>query len=134
MDCPGCGVEMVDLEGDDQTLRKCGECGGLWVDVADLNRMLLHANMPTLEHLGGKVNALELTGQCPECHVDMVQVEGGDRKHVLDYDTCESCGGVFLESEFKDIKEHEAAKAEILEFFSNFSSRSGKKKKAAATR
>ena len=131
MDCPGCGVEMVDLEGDDQTLRKCGECGGLWVDIADLNRMLLHANLPTLESLGGKVNALELTGQCPECHVDMVQVEGGDKHHVLDYDTCESCGGVFLESEFKDISDHKAAEKEIVSFFSNFSSRSGKKRAAA---
>jgi hypothetical protein len=40
---------------------------------------------------------------------------------------------VFLESEFKDIVEHKAAEAEILEFFSNFSSRSGRKKAVATS-
>ena len=44
MDCPGCNVEMAELEGDGTTVRKCGECGGFWIDVADLNRLLLHNN------------------------------------------------------------------------------------------
>ena len=79
MDCPGCNVEMADLEGEETTLRKCGECGGLWIDVADLNRLLLHNNLPGLESLGGKVDAEALTGQCPECQVDLVRVDGGDR-------------------------------------------------------
>ena len=72
------------------------------MDVADLNRMLLHNNLPGLESLGGRVDPEALTGQCPECQVDLVRVEGGDRQHPLHYDTCESCGGIFLESEFKD--------------------------------
>ena len=127
MDCPGCNVEMADLEGD-MTLRKCGECGGLWVDVADLNRELLHANLPGLESLGGKVDANALTGQCPECQVDLVRVDGGARQHPLHYDTCESCGGMFLESEFKDASDQQAAKEEIVAFFREFSA----KKKSAA--
>jgi Zn-finger nucleic acid-binding protein len=127
MDCPGCNVEMADLEGD-MTLRKCGECGGLWVDVADLNRELLHANLPGLESLGGKVDANALTGQCPECQVDLVRVDGGARQHPLHYDTCESCGGMFLESEFRDASDQQAAKAEIVAFFREFSA----KKKSAA--
>ena len=120
MDCPGCNVEMVDLAGDDQTVHKCGDCGGLWIDVADLNRLLLHSNLPTLEALGGKVNAEALTGQCPECKVDLVSVDGGDRRHPLHYDTCESCGGIFLESEFKDISDSKAAENEIVGFFRAF--------------
>jgi Zn-finger nucleic acid-binding protein len=127
MDCPGCNVEMADLEGE-MTLRKCGECGGLWVDVADLNRELLHANLPGLESLGGKVDANALTGQCPECQVDLVRVDGGARQHPLHYDTCESCGGMFLESEFKDAADQQTAKEEIVAFFREFSA----KKKSAA--
>jgi Zn-finger nucleic acid-binding protein len=127
MDCPGCNVEMADLEGE-MTLRKCGECGGLWVDVADLNRELLHANLPGLESLGGKVDANALTGQCPECQVDLVRVDGGSRQHALHYDTCESCGGMFLESEFRDAKDQQTAKEEIVEFFREFSA----KKRSAA--
>lgn len=105
------------------TLRKCGECGGLFIDVADLNRVLLHNNLPGLETLGGKVDAEALTGNCPECQVDLVRVQGGDRSHPLQYDTCESCGGIFLESEFKDASDIKAAEREIVEFFKNFTSK-----------
>lgn len=130
MDCPACNVEMVSLEGDDQTLRKCSDCGGLWIDVADLNRLLLHNNLPGLESLGGKVNTDALTGQCSECQVDLVSVDGGTRQDPLQYDTCESCGGIFLESEFKDAADYKAAEAEIVGFFQRFS---GKKKKATGS-
>jgi Zn-finger nucleic acid-binding protein len=117
MDCPGCNVEMAELEGEETTLRRCGECGGLWLDVADLNRLLLHNNLPGLES--------------PECQVDLVRVDGGDRQHPLHYDTCESCGGIFLESEFKDATDAKVAQQEIVDFFQRFSSR---KKKSAAGR
>ncbi len=127
MDCPGCSVEMSDLEGDDMTLRKCGDCGGLWIDVAELNRILLHNNLPGLEALGGKMDADALTGHCPECQVDLVRVNGGPRSHPLQYDTCESCGGIFLESEFKDAANAKIAEREIVDFFKNFS---GKKRVA----
>ncbi|HXN40231.1 MAG TPA: zf-TFIIB domain-containing protein [Myxococcaceae bacterium] len=128
MTCPGCNIEMADLEGDERTVRKCGDCGGLWIDVADLNRILLHNNLPGLESLGGKLDAEALTGQCPECQVDLVRVHGGARQHPLQYDTCESCGGIFLESEFQDATDINLASKEIVEFFHHFS---GKKKSAA---
>jgi len=132
MDCPSCGVEMVDLQGDDQTLRKCGECGGLWIDVSDLNRMLLHSGLPGLETLGGKVDTDAMSGQCSDCQVDLVRVEGGEKNHPLSYDTCESCGGVFLESEFKDATDFKKAGQEIVAFFKAFSSKGNGKKKASA--
>ncbi|NPC74119.1 hypothetical protein D7Y27_29395 [Corallococcus sp. AB004] len=129
MNCPGCSVEMTDLEGDHETLRKCGDCGGLWTDVSDLRRILLHNNLPGLELLGGKVDAEALTGQCPDCQVDFVRIDGGDRKHPLHYDTCESCGGIFLESEFADAADTKAAEQEIVTFFRNFDAK--RKSKAA---
>jgi Zn-finger nucleic acid-binding protein len=129
MDCPGCNVEMADLEGDDTTVRKCSQCGGLWIDVADLNRVLLHNNLPGLEGQGGKLDAEALTGQCPECQVDLVRINGGDRSHPLSYDTCESCGGILLESEFKDASSTQVAFQEIVDFFKAFSS---KKKRTVA--
>ena len=129
MDCPGCNAEMTNLEGDDTTVGKCAACGGLWINVADLSRVLLHHNLPGLESLGGKMKPEALTGQCPDCHVDLVSVEGGDRRHLLHYDTCESCGGIFLESEFKDASDIKVAFEEIVDFFVRFSN---KKRKSAA--
>ena len=120
MDCPSCSVEMVKLDGDDPALHKCGECGGLWVDVADLNRMLLHHNLPGLETLGGKVNPDEMVGQCPQCQVDLVRVDGGTKQDPRGYDMCESCGGVFIESDEDDHADYERAKKEIINFFNKF--------------
>jgi Zn-finger nucleic acid-binding protein len=128
MECPNCGVEMVDLAGNDQTLRKCGDCGGLWIDVSDLNRMLLHHNLPGLESLGGKVNAEAMSGQCSDCQVDLVRVEGTDKHSPLAYDTCESCGGIFLESEFQDVATFQSAEKEIVHFFTLFANKNKKKR------
>ncbi|MFN0063662.1 MAG: zf-TFIIB domain-containing protein [Myxococcaceae bacterium] len=120
MECPSCRLEMTELSGGETALAKCSECGGLWVDIADLNRILLHNNLPGLETLGGKMDANALTGQCSTCQVDLVRVDGGDRQHPLHYDTCESCGGTFLESEFKDATDAPQAMDEIISFFKGF--------------
>ncbi len=131
MECPSCGVDMVDFKNDDQTLRKCGECGGLWVDVSDLNRMLLHHNLPGLESIGGKVDTDSLSGQCPDCQVEFVRVSGGDKSNPVSYETCESCGGIFLESDFQDATDFASAEKEIVSFFSTFSTKLAKKKVSA---
>lgn len=122
MECPSCSVEMAELEGDGSpAVRKCGECGGLWIDVADLNRVLLHHNMSGLESLGGRLDAEAMTGHCTDCQVDLVRIHAVDRNVPLSYDTCESCGGIFLESEFKDATDKQVAFREIVGFFQRFS-------------
>ena len=58
MDCPRDDTEMTELtDGEDRLLFRCAECGGLWLDVADLNRLLLHNGLPTLEAMGGRASA-----------------------------------------------------------------------------
>ena len=84
--------------------------------------------VPTARSPARRRDAEALTGQCPECQVDLVRVDGGERQHRLHYDTCESCGGIFLESEFKDASNAQVAFAEIVDFFQRFSA---KKKRAA---
>jgi len=64
----------------------------------------------------------------PDMDNDLVRVSGGDRNHPLSYDTCESCGGIFLESEFADATDAKVAVQEIVAFFKAFSA----KKKLAA--
>ncbi len=99
MDCPRCNAEMVTLESEDHQLQRCEECGGLWVDSAELNRILVHNNLPVLDRFGGKSNLEEIAGTCPECKVDLTVVEGTGANSALYYESCESCGGVFLEPE-----------------------------------
>jgi Zn-finger nucleic acid-binding protein len=123
MDCPRCSVEMSEITRDDGALQRCAECGGLWVvDVTDLNKMLLHANLPALSAVGGYVNPDEITGICPACNVDLVVVEGGE-KRAMSYDTCESCGGIWIDSDEDDPApelDWKGATAQIVAFFKRF--------------
>lgn len=122
MDCPRCSVEMSEITRDDGTLQRCAECGGLWVDVTDLNKVLLHANLPALSALAGFVNADEITGMCPACNVDMVVVEGGEKRSVT-YDTCESCGGIWIDGDDDEPAaelDWKGAEKQIVQFFRRF--------------
>ena len=123
MDCPRCSVEMTEIASGESTLQRCSTCGGLWIDVADLNRVLLHANLPALSALGGFVNPDEIAGMCPACNVDLVAVEGGE-KRSLHYDTCESCGGIWLEGpdedEIAETIDAKQAEKEIVGFYRAF--------------
>ena len=123
MDCPRCSVEVSEISQKDSTLHRCPECGGLWVDVADLNKVLLHVNLPALSALGGFINADEIAGMCPACNVDLVVVEGGERR-ALHYDTCESCGGIWVEGpdedEIPETLDFDPAAGQIVSFFRRF--------------
>jgi Zn-finger nucleic acid-binding protein len=99
MDCPRDNTEMTELtEGEDRLLFRCGECGALWLDVADLNRILLHHDLPTLEAMGGRANPEEDAGECPVDNVALLAVESQHKRDPLVYETCESCGGIWIES------------------------------------
>ncbi len=122
MDCPRCSVELSEIAREDSTFHRCPECGGLWVDVADLNKMLLHANLPALSAIGGFINADEISGMCPACNVDLVVVEGGEKKSEA-YDTCESCGGIWIDSDVDEPApelDWKGAEREVVAFFRKF--------------
>ncbi|MEI7703737.1 MAG: zf-TFIIB domain-containing protein [Deltaproteobacteria bacterium] len=123
MDCPRCSVEMTEIAGDDNVMQRCSDCGGLWVDVSDVNRFLVHGNLPALTSIGGWLNADVMAGQCPACNVDLVEIEGGEKKS-LRYDTCESCGGIWIDGpEEGDVPETVSwkdAAAEIVGFYRRF--------------
>jgi Zn-finger nucleic acid-binding protein len=125
MDCPRDNVEMAELtEGEERLLFRCGECGGLWLDVADLNRILLHADLPTLEGVGGRANPDTDAGECPVDNVALLAIESQHKRNPLVYETCESCGGIWLESD--DFAEEGDSAKELVRgivgFFRDFSS------------
>lgn len=123
MDCPRCTVEMSEITREDGAIQRCAECGGLWVvDVTDLNKILLHANLPALSALGGFASPDDISGMCPACNVDLVVVEGGEKRSV-GYDTCESCGGIWVdgdEDEPAAVLDWKGAEKQIVAFFKRF--------------
>jgi Zn-finger nucleic acid-binding protein len=60
---------------------------------------------------------------CPACQVDLVAVEGGE-KRSLHYDTCESCGGIWVEGpdvdEIPETLTYKEAVQEIVDFYRKF--------------
>ena len=62
--------------------------------------------------------------------IDLIRIVGGEKTAPMSYDTCESCGGVFVESDAPDVSDYAGAKNKILDFFARFSP--NKKKKPAA--
>ena len=120
MECPQCNVELEELQGDDLLLQRCSNCEGLWTDAAELNRILLHNNLPGLETMGGRPNPDEMSRQCPIDLVDMIVVEGGP-KHSLAFETCEVCSGIWLEPQ-GDVKTLKDAIGEVVGFFKRFRS------------
>ncbi len=121
MDCPKDGVEFETKEDEHVSLQRCADCAGIWLDIGDLSRILLRHNMPGLEKLGGTANLEELAGQCPTCHVDLMVVQGGPHKS-LRYDTCESCGGIWLDQglEGKKADTVDGLVEGIVEFYKRF--------------
>jgi Zn-finger nucleic acid-binding protein len=130
MDCPRCSVELTEIARENGALQRCSECGGLWVgDVTDLNKILLHANLPALSSIPGYVNAEELTGPCPACSVDMVVVDNHEKRATESYDTCESCGGIWVDSDADEpapVADAKTADAELVTFFRRFANKAKK--------
>ncbi len=117
MECPRCNVEMVLLEGEATSLQRCAECSGVFiVDPGDLNRILLRHGLPVLDRLGGKANLEELSVTCPVCEgVDLTVIEGND-KRGLHFETCESCGGIWLDLD-TDAEDADAIETAIVDHF-----------------
>jgi len=121
MDCPRDLVEMKDVVGHDETtFSACDTCGGLWMDVAELNRMLLHNNLPGLESMGGKANMDELAERCPKDQVDLIIIEGGEKPDLLTYAYCEACGGIWLDLELPEDAGADEIEASVVAFFKKF--------------
>lgn len=119
MECPQCNQEMESLEGDDVSVTRCSNCGGVWIDASDLNRVLLHHNLPGMESLGGRANLDEVAGQCPVDLADLVVVEGPG-KPPMRYDACEVCGGIWLEDQRFDGEGVGPLLEQIVDFYREF--------------
>ena len=127
MNCPGCNAEMAEIEGDEEQLRVCQECGGFRVGVSELNRLLLHNNLPGIESLGGRVLKDAATAVCRTCQVDLTCFEGGDRNDPQLYEMCEECGCIFVAGGGAPIAGPEAAQRELVAYFRTFAAKKARK-------
>ncbi|MHB8874175.1 MAG: zf-TFIIB domain-containing protein [Myxococcaceae bacterium] len=123
MNCPGCDAEMPEIEGDEEQLRVCPGCNGFRVGVSELNRLLLHNNLPGIESLGGRVLKGAANAVCRTCLVDLTCFEGGNRNDPQLYEMCEECGCIFVAGTETPSANAEAAHRELVSFFRAFAAK-----------
>jgi hypothetical protein len=129
MSCPGCAEELTSFHEEPHApLQWCAGCNGAWMDFSDLNRLLLHSNLPGLESLGGRLSPEGSGVTCADCQLDLARIENGDRHAPRYYLTCESCGGSFVPFEDDAAPDAASARTAIVAAFRQFAA---KKKNSA---
>lgn len=113
--CPACGQQMIKvfLPEENIDLDFCDECGGIFFDCGELER--LDSNSRYVDEFMKAAHAKffapvnqDITRKCPVCNIPMRKVKISD----FEIDFCDECGGKFLDNgevqkihDIKDIKE-----------------------------
>jgi hypothetical protein len=92
---------------------------------SDLNRLLLHNNLPGIESLRARRVKGGDGAVCRSCLVDLTRFEGGTRDEPVEYELCEDCGCVFIEAEAAQTPDPKAAEQVLVGFFRRFQTEKG---------
>ncbi len=98
MKCPVCKLSMLVVEWDGVEIDVCGDCGGVWLDSGELERLLggegkardLLASLHPGEAAGEKPRA------CPSCGKRMEKARYGRGREVV-VDRCRRHHGLWLD-------------------------------------
>ena len=116
MKCPKCGGELVPVVQDNIEVDRCNQCGGLWFDRMEADK---------LRKARGSANAID-TGdakvgeqhnqqgkiECPRCHTQMIRMVDLEQHHIW-YESCTVCYGRWFDAgEFKDLQQET-----VIDFF-----------------
>ena len=127
MKCPADGNELTKQTYEaDIEIEKCSQCGGMWLDDNELERIQdaternYADEIKNLPNLVDQAYSMALAGSkpavnCPGCSAEMERTEHGGCSQIM-IDNCPKCGGVWLdEGELKALEvffERTASEAE----------------------
>jgi len=95
---------------------RCEQCGGLWFDNMEADRLLkMKGSAKTIDtgdsKVGVKQNEVGKV-ECPRCHTQMIRMVDLEQHHIW-YESCTVCYGKFFDAgEFKDLQDQS-----IMDFF-----------------
>ncbi|MEJ2088992.1 MAG: MFS transporter [Gammaproteobacteria bacterium] len=104
--CPKCRADMETLEVDGVEIDRCLECGGLWFDAGEMEKLKSRRIAEAVD-IGDSANAaahnrIDRYG-CPRCGGHMVRMVDARQRHIW-YEKCSSCHGSYLDAgEFLDL-------------------------------
>lgn len=108
MNCPKDGAALKTTVYESEVeVDQCGDCGGMWLDEGELERVQESSEHDYSEELKEMppytVRAYEMARQqaapdlkCPKCGEEMLKKEYGYASQII-IDTCLSCRGVWLD-------------------------------------
>jgi PAT family beta-lactamase induction signal transducer AmpG len=100
MRCPKCRADMEQIDYKGTEIDRCKICNGIWFDAGEIDVMKdqqAAAAIDTGDAKAGKRSNLLDSYQCPRCSGSMVKVVDPKQTHI-DYETCESCHGCYLDA------------------------------------
>jgi len=98
MDCPRCRRMLGEIKLDDLVLDRCAECGGMWFDFAELERILsrdarvLRDLLPDVEM---RPQPEEDSLPCPRCGGTLIRMRTSPGRVI--YYACFTCYGRWLD-------------------------------------
>jgi len=100
MDCPVCKTAMITMELSDVEIDHCLDCGGIWLDLGELEMLLDDPAKAKrlLESFTEDQAHSEGLRKCPICLKSMVKVRVGDDSPVLLLDKCIKEHGLWFDS------------------------------------
>jgi len=116
MKCPKCGGEMKTVTLSGTEVDRCEQCGGLWFDNMEVDRLLkVKGSAKSIdtgdEKVGEKQNQQGKI-DCPRCHGPMIRMVDLEQHHIW-FESCTVCYGKFFDAgEFKDLQQET-----IMDFF-----------------
>lgn len=104
MHCPKCSSTMNIVEHPgDFVVHKCGACSGLWFPEGSVGVSKALGNAKSLDTAAESGFDHIRDIQCPACKATMIKMVD-NKQHHIHYESCGSCGGVYLDaSELDDM-------------------------------
>jgi Zn-finger nucleic acid-binding protein len=100
MDCPRCRRPLSRTLVDEVAFDRCGECGGLWLDFAQLDDVLARESRSLRELLPkGRlvVPADAAPPACPRCSAPLIRMRASPEPLI--YYACLTCYGHWLDGD-----------------------------------
>ena len=109
MKCPKCDGMLQLVVQDNIEVDRCDQCGGLWFDMLEVDRLQKAKNRASALDTGDARVGEELNQQgkieCPRCHTQMIRMVDL-RQHHIWYESCPVCYGKWFDAgEFKDLQQ-----------------------------
>ncbi len=108
--CPKCESAMEKVEYQSVVVDRCRDCGGLWFDNLEHEKLKLLEGSESIDsgdpEVGRKYDKVDRI-RCPVCHTAMVRMVDPKQRHIH-FENCTACSGVFFDAgEFADFKKED---------------------------